>query len=294
MTNLYERFDCKDKYELLDRINNDDPVVQDLREFIDYAKCNIESPFKGITSPESFTEYYSSSLKDKTLNDDEFRCVFVNTKNIPVHHSIVALDTDESNISKVLQTRLKTPLKEGLSAGGGDVFLVRSELMNERKREKVLQFFEDVHLNVIDEMVLNDLGDSLYSSKGGYRESIKDVLSSNEKLLKHEQFYRYDGYSEFSSFYAEEEILGLNPIEDRYEVMENLKFGYQHEAQEYLGVIVYDDLNSVVSVDELFIGGINSAVVDHRIILKHVLAYEEAKGIIIFHNHPSGDPLTIV
>src|SRR5699024_8403472 len=63
-----------------------------------------------------------------------------------------------------------------------------------------------------------------------------------------------------------------------------------HEAQEYLGVIVYDDLNSVVSVDELFIGGINSAVVDHRIILKHVLAYEEAKGIIIFHNHPSGDP----
>lgn len=288
MTNLYEKFGCKNKYELWDKLKSNDPVVKDLREFIEYAKCNIKSPFKSISSPKDFADYYSSNLKDTNLQDNEFTCVFVNTKNIPIHHSIVELDSNAKDIYELLQQELKVPLKEGLSAGGVNLFLVRSKLMDEWKWNQVLQFFNDIQLHVMDEMVIDESERTLYSTQGDYMESIENIVSTNRETMEFEQFNHYTGYSEFSSFYAEEEILGLNMITDRQAVMKNLKLGYQHEAQEYLGVIAYDDLNFVVSVEEVFIGGSNSAIVDHKIILQHILAYEEAKGIAIFHNHPSG------
>lgn len=294
VTNLYERFGCENKYELLEKVKSNDPIVQDLVDFIDYAKCNIQSPFKEIVSPEVFVEYYSRSLKDSMLSDDELRCVFVNNKNIPVHHSIISLnDINEDDISNKLQENLKTTLRRGLSVGGSSVFLVRNEMMSKSKKEKVVQFFKDVELNILDEMVINDSGNSLYTLEGGYTEPIKNLLPLESNKI-YEEFNLYKNYNEFSRFYAKNEISGLNLIRDNNEVLDSLKVGYQHEIQEYLGVIIYDDSNLIVSVDEMFAGGSNSAIVDYKIILKHVLEFEEAKGIAIFHNHPSGIPLNIV
>lgn len=96
MTNLYEKFGCKNKYELWDKLKSNDPVVKDLREFIEYAKCNIKSPFKSISSPKDFADYYSSNLKDTNLQDNEFTCVFVNTKNIPIHWIYVKIPDTKS------------------------------------------------------------------------------------------------------------------------------------------------------------------------------------------------------
>jgi DNA repair protein RadC len=64
---------------------------------------------------------------------------------------------------------------------------------------------------------------------------------------------------------------------------------YSREPQERLGVVLLDARQRVLAEREVYIGQHDSVYVSPRWILKHALI-EDASSIIIFHNHPSGDP----
>jgi DNA repair protein RadC len=64
---------------------------------------------------------------------------------------------------------------------------------------------------------------------------------------------------------------------------------YSREPQERLGVVLLDGRHRLIAEREVYIGQHDKVYVSARWILKHAIV-EDAAAIIIFHNHPSGDP----
>lgn len=62
-----------------------------------------------------------------------------------------------------------------------------------------------------------------------------------------------------------------------------------HEEQEHCGVILLDNRNCIIEEHELFVGTINNALVSTREIIKTALR-ANATSLILYHNHPSGNP----
>ena len=65
--------------------------------------------------------------------------------------------------------------------------------------------------------------------------------------------------------------------------------GYSHHTQERLGVAFLDSRHRIRGQREIYVGTIETALVSTRDIVRFTLA-EAATGIVVYHNHPSGDP----
>lgn len=63
--------------------------------------------------------------------------------------------------------------------------------------------------------------------------------------------------------------------------------------QEHLVVLFLNTKNQVIHHQTIFIGSLNSSIVHPREIFKEAVK-RSAASIVCAHNHPSGDPLTIV
>ena len=60
-------------------------------------------------------------------------------------------------------------------------------------------------------------------------------------------------------------------------------------AQEHLRVVLLDTKNHVTDVNEIYIGNVNSSVVRPAEVFRPAIR-DNSVGIIVVHNHPSGDP----
>jgi DNA repair protein RadC len=74
-----------------------------------------------------------------------------------------------------------------------------------------------------------------------------------------------------------------------HDIAHHLVAKYSREPQERLGVVLLDARHRVLAEREVYIGQHDKVHVSARWILKHAII-EDAAAIIIFHNHPSGDP----
>ena len=63
---------------------------------------------------------------------------------------------------------------------------------------------------------------------------------------------------------------------------------YAFHMQEHLGVLLLDSRDRLIAQREIFVGTMHSAFVSTRDIVRCALTYHAA-GIVIYHNHPSGD-----
>lgn len=70
---------------------------------------------------------------------------------------------------------------------------------------------------------------------------------------------------------------------------QRLVSGYGHATQESLGAALLDTRHRVLKQREIFIGTNDRTLVSTREIIRFALI-EHAKGVVIYHNHPSGDP----
>jgi DNA repair protein RadC len=88
-------------------------------------------------------------------------------------------------------------------------------------------------------------------------------------------------------------VIRETPLEDPITNPESLaraliaRYGYH--VQERLGAVYLDAKNRVILEREIFIGTLNSATVSTRDVLRYALD-THAASVIVFHNHPSGDP----
>jgi DNA repair protein RadC len=64
---------------------------------------------------------------------------------------------------------------------------------------------------------------------------------------------------------------------------------YAHESQEHLGAVLLDSRQRVLKQCEIFVGTVARALVSSRDVVRIALE-ANAVGVVLFHNHPSGDP----
>ncbi len=64
---------------------------------------------------------------------------------------------------------------------------------------------------------------------------------------------------------------------------------YRHREQEHLLLLLLDNKNNLLGEKIMFTGTVNSSIVSPREIYLEAFKYH-AVGIILLHNHPSGDP----
>lgn len=79
------------------------------------------------------------------------------------------------------------------------------------------------------------------------------------------------------------------PVRDSADVAPRLIARYAHRVQEIFGGVYLDARNRIVSEREIFVGSLSSANVASRDVFRQAL-HDHAASVIVFHNHPSGDP----
>lgn len=282
MNNLYEQFDCNSKEELYEKVKNNDAQVQALLDFLEYAKADIKTKNKAITSPNILVDYIKSTILP---TKDAGTFVFVDTKNHPVL-------LKRSRLSR--RNDLKDTIKEGLISGGTRAFLGFNTDTANKKMEEIESLFEQVGIKIVDTIGYNKDKDHFTSKTAGNSfynsNSLELVSDGNSEYLK-EDFSVKEKYIDFTSHFATSELLGLNVIDNVENIKESLKIGFQHHHQEILGILVYDSDEKIILAEELFKGTTDASLVDLKIITKNLLQLEDAQGMAIFHNHPSGNPI---
>ncbi|MDQ7001495.1 MAG: DNA repair protein RadC [Ghiorsea sp.] len=90
--------------------------------------------------------------------------------------------------------------------------------------------------------------------------------------------------------YLESDLMDKTKLDSPDTVKAWLRLKLQEKNIEYFGALFTDQQNQCISTEILFEGTVDRAVVYPRTLIKRALALD-AKGIIIFHNHPAGTAL---
>ncbi|MGK2860255.1 MAG: JAB domain-containing protein [Thermoanaerobaculia bacterium] len=80
-----------------------------------------------------------------------------------------------------------------------------------------------------------------------------------------------------------------DPVRDPTMLARSLVARYGHHVQERVGAVYLDAKSRVIREREIYIGTLNSTTVSTRDIIRHAIN-DHAAALIVFHNHPSGDP----
>lgn len=88
---------------------------------------------------------------------------------------------------------------------------------------------------------------------------------------------------------AAQSTTSSEPIRDPAMVARRLMAAYGHRVQETFGGIFLDTRHRIISEREIFVGTLKSATVSPRDVFRFALS-DHAASVILFHNHPSGDP----
>lgn len=278
MSNIYQYYNCTSKEELYEKVRNEDPSVQSLNDFISFAKGNdIFEKNKAITSPDVVARYINKVQPPKP---DEIVVVFTNVKNHPLHIC---------RMNPSFAEDVRHVLKKGIIAGSMGAFFVTSEKVPDWQIKKTKEIFETTNVPILDDFLYIDSENVLFSNKAQYKYSLNSVKHEEHSttIYQTKGLEELDQYIDFVPYYATNEIIGLNILGDIEKVKSSLKIGYQHHQQEVCGVVIYDQDNKVLSMTELFKGGIDAAIVDSRVLAKEVIQ-TNGYGFAIFHNHPSG------
>ncbi len=87
--------------------------------------------------------------------------------------------------------------------------------------------------------------------------------------------------------YLESELAEKPKLDSPEVVKDWLRVKLQDKSIEYFGALFTDQQNRCISSEILFEGTVDRAVVYPRTLIKRALELD-AKGLIIFHNHPAG------
>ncbi|WP_339214492.1 DNA repair protein RadC [Ornithinibacillus sp. FSL M8-0202] len=92
-----------------------------------------------------------------------------------------------------------------------------------------------------------------------------------------------------SQYKPNERYVIRSPEDGADYIMEEMR----HLNQEHFVTIFLDTKNQIIHRQTIFIGSLNASIVHPREVFREAVK-RSAASIIVAHNHPSGDPLTIV
>ena len=283
MNDFCKIFNCNNKEELLEKINNELPEIQPLLDFFSFMSFPQKINNKTLTSPESAVEY-ASHLKPPTKHS--INAILTDTKMSPIEILRFRIDR-KSEIQNLVKTAIR--------AGASNIFLASSWDSPEKNIDEVKEIFFSMNINIPDNINLMQ-NNVWYSTKGDRNINMSEndnlYTANNDEaqcLVPLNDYSKEKGYIDFARYYASTNIKGLDIINNKNEIHNYLKLGYQHQDREIVSLIAYDNNNKIIDIEDIFLGGISSSVADPRVIIKKLLEKESVKGFALSHNHPSGD-----
>jgi DNA repair protein RadC len=137
-----------------------------------------------------------------------------------------------------------------------------------------------------------DLGRDLLSSFG----SLRALLSAGAARLDRipgvgpAKFAQLQAALELGRRLQQEQLTHLNVLETPRRVRNFLRATLRQDSHESLGALLLDARNRLIGYQELFRGTLDRVHVHPREVVRLALE-RRASGLILAHNHPSGDPL---
>ena len=149
---------------------------------------------------------------------------------------------------------MKEALKEGLMAGANRVFIAFSNETPYERMEETKNYFEKIGMKIIDTVGYNKENNSFLSKVAGrtyYPTKTYEIANDSEDVYGEKDYSLKNKYEDFTSYFASNELIDLNVVENIEEIKEILKIGFQHHQQEIFGILVYDSNERIVGAEEL-------------------------------------------
>lgn len=89
--------------------------------------------------------------------------------------------------------------------------------------------------------------------------------------------------------FLRDRLLGRDFLHSAREVFDYLYHTLRDRKSEVVQVILLSAKNGVLGVEELFVGGVAASRIEPQVVIKRALE-AGAAGLVLIHNHPSGDP----
>ena len=118
------------------------------------------------------------------------------------------------------------------------------------------------------------------------KQTLPDLLALKIKGIGSVKIIRVLAAIELGSRRMHNPVLKKN-IRESGDVAAHLKYALQFESREIFMVLLLNQANKIIHEEILSEGGLTGTIADPRILFKLALRHE-ATGIIICHNHPSG------
>ena len=83
--------------------------------------------------------------------------------------------------------------------------------------------------------------------------------------------------------------VSAEPLRDITAVFDYLKLHIGTREEEHFGMLMLNLHHELIDVHDIHTGTVDQAVVHSREVMKAVLVDHNATGVILFHNHPSGN-----
>lgn len=260
---LYEEFSCKDKFELYEKIQNNDPTVKTLKDFILYS--NVKE-ILSITELKYISHYLSNVEK---LQKD-IGLMFVTTKNEPMYYA--SIEKNLNKIGDIIRDILYLP--------------VNNHFALQKLEEKLNTFNINVTAKIQYDIKSNKVYDE-YNCIEPVR--VKKIAYKDNKILNTKDYSESKDYDEFLDYFLNKKYSDKT-VDNIENIKEYLRVKYRNEKREVVGYIAIDKNKNIIEENIVFKGGVNASVVESLPLYRDILKNTDAYSFIVFHNHPSGIP----
>lgn len=272
---LYEEFSCKDKFELYEKIQNNDPTVKELKDFILYSNVN---EILSITELKYISHYLSNVEK---LQKDNIGLMFVTTKNEPMHYA--SIEKNLNKIGDIIRDILYLPVNS--------VFLISPKDENNHfALQKLEEKLNSFNINVTAKIQYDIKSNKVYDEYNCIEPiRVKKIAYKDNKILNTKDYSVFDGYDEFLDYFLNKKYPDKT-VDNIENIKEYLRLKYRNEKRELLGYIAIDKNKNIIEEDIVFKGGINASLFESLPLYRSIFKNTDANTFILFHNHPSGIP----
>lgn len=296
MKHLYEYFGCKNMNELKQLVIKEDEKTRPLL-----------SLYRKLQEPIALNEIKIGSTSD-------WQKIFLKNHNLPeVGHMILMKFNTKNHLlgyktfsENARDKTLFNYLFSNDTVRFGILLNSKSQSKNEfsNKMYDLERTLEPIDINLLDALYFVQKECAYYSLREGMTSSyelpiniLETIGQSKSKTRSidygmtraEKKLINSKNFSRFTHEYCKQEMIGLNIIENEDKIKSLLKLDNQAHQKEYLGIISYDKDYKVSSYSIENIGGVNSSIAEPRSAMPY-LNSRKTKGIIMYHNHPSGEP----
>lgn len=283
METIYEYFGCKNKEELFKRLEKNDVRILPLRNLYEFIKGKEKQYIETLSGSDKVSDF----MFEKRIVPKEKEAIILAMDNRNAPLCCAKINPDMSNLDI-----LRAIYSENMSR---IIIIHRNAPLSNRLKEMFSAFKQEV----VDVFSFHKRKENEYQIISERRNDIVKVTNQLKEFTMNEAKHIYTNvtyghirtlkeYHDFTNYYTQQLMTGLNIRYDKEKIHNLLRIQSAEKSVENMGYLAYSKTGKILETKLIAIGNQNSAVFSVPLLMKPLLK-EEVEGIIVYHNHPSGN-----